>query len=323
MSSATTRRDWTPLVFVSAFVVSALVLALGLVAARRHAAAVYESRRVERADALRRSCEERGALFVPRVAGALPLADATSPRWDAAPTLEVRLQRQTIAMPMLAEATVETARLQGLTDGERIALRVTWLDPTVDANVDTGRFTDAVALQFPLERNAAFSMGSWRRPVEILHWKALWQRDVDEHFQDVQDLHPNYWADLYWFAEGRPYRVPDSFADPVSHQWFTGYSAGNPLSDFHRAVPIEELAAEGYGSLTEHDEAVAVGGGARLPDGRWAVVFSRPLRTDDPLDYQFAGGSTGQLGVAVWDGSGGNVGGRKHWSDWVGFGVSP
>ena len=57
-------------------------------------------------------------------------------------------------------------------------------------------------------------MGGRNLPVEILHWKGIWQKDLDEHFQDVQDLHPNYWTDLYWFARGTfPYRVPEAFAD--------------------------------------------------------------------------------------------------------------
>ena len=47
------------------------------------------------------------------------------------------------------------------------------------------------------------------------------------------------------------------------------------------------------------------------------------LRTGDPLDYQFWEGGTGSVGVAVWNGSDGNVGGRKQWGNWVEFTVSP
>ena len=166
-------------------------------------------------------------------------------------------------------------------------------------------------------------MGKDGERVHILHWKALWQKDVDEHFQDVQDLHPNYWADLYWFAEGeRPYPVPDAFRDSRSRQWFAAYAAGNPVSDIERKVPVEELTAEGYGSLTTHPAQATTGRG-EWQDGEWAVVFLRPLRTGDDLDAQFWRGGRGNVAVAVWDGGENNVGGRKHWSNWIEYEVSP
>jgi hypothetical protein len=185
--------------------------------------------------------------------------------------------------------------------------------------VETGRFTDAVAIQFPLTSNASFMMGAHGQRVQILHWKAIWQKDVDEHFQDVQDLHPNYWADLYWFAEGpAPYRVPDSFHRPESRAWFPAHQAGNPMSVFDQTQPVEELVAEGFGTLTHQGQSNSVGE-AEWRNGVWTVVVRRPLRTDDPLDYQFFAGTHGQVAIAIWNGSSGNVGGRKHHSDWVEF----
>jgi len=253
----------------------------------------------------------------------LAAAGPWSEAWRDAPAMEIPLQAQRVAMPMLDAVSVETVALQALTDGERMAWRVSWADPSTDANVDSARFSDAVALQFPVAREAHFTMGKDGERVQILHWKALWQKDVDEHFQDVQDLHPNYWADLYWFAEGeRPFPVPDSFRDPRSRQWFAAYAAGNPVADFERRVPVEELIAEGFGSLTTQPEQVTTGRG-EWRDGEWAVVFLRPLRTDDGLDTQFWNGGRGNVAIAVWDGGAGNVGGRKHWSNWVEYEVSP
>ena len=43
--------------------------------------------------------------------------------------------------------------------------------------------------------------------------------------------------------------------------------------------------------------------------------------TDDPADYQFRSGGEGKIGIAVWEGASGNVGGRKHWSQWIAFKV--
>ena len=97
-------------------------------------------------------------------------------------------------------------------------------------------------------------------------------------------------------------------------------SAGNPVSQFERKTPIEELVAEGFGTLTTQAESVTTGRGVHA-DGAWHVVFTRPLRTADGNDYQFAG--PGAFALSVWDGGQGNVGGRKHWSTWSEFEVQP
>jgi hypothetical protein len=260
---------------------------------------------------------EDGVLYVPH--GALPESDPFAPDWDAVPAMAVPVTPQGITMPALETASVEQVHVQAVTDGRMILWRLSWVDAAPDVHVDSGRFTDAVAVQFPLTPDASYMMGEREKAVQILHWKAVWQKDVDEHFQDVQDLHPNYWTDLYWFAQGKfPYPVPEAFADTTSHQWFPAYRAGNPIADFLRSQPVEELFAEGFGSLTTQRQS-ATGGRGAWRDGRWAVVFARPLQTDDPLDYQFSAGARGTFSVAVWEGSAGNVGGRKHWSLWVEF----
>lgn len=257
-----------------------------------------------------------------KIAGPLS-EDPFASEWQQAPVKNVALMPQNIAMPVMDAGTVGAVNIQGLTDGSRIAWRLSWKDSSRDMNVDAGRFCDAVAVMFPLDTGAPFTMGSKGRKVQILHWKALWQKDVDEHFQDVQDLHPNFWSDLYWFAEGEfPYPVPDSFENPAALQWFVANQANNPVSKFYRKQPVEELVAEGFGSLTHQPESATAGRGV-WKDGQWSVVFTRPLKTDDPLDYTFVLGKKGTISVAVWDGAVGNVGGRKHWALWIPFEVQP
>jgi hypothetical protein len=213
--------------------------------------------------------------------------------------------------------------VQGLTDGRQVAFLVSWKDPSADMNVNSGRFSDAAAVQLAVDANAAYTMGVEGMKVQILYWKALWQKDLDEHFQDVQDLHPNYWSDLYWFAEGEfPYPVPVAFQKPESRLWFVAWQAGNPMADFERAQPVEELVAEGFGTLTHQPESASTARGA-WKEGRWSVVFARPLSTNDPLDYQFRPGEPDVVAFAVWDGSSGNVGARHQQSLWVVFEVEP
>lgn len=257
--------------------------------------------------------------YVPRLAADNPYAE----QWRQAPYVTVSLIPQQMAMPMIKAAALQEVRVQGLYDARSVSWRVSWKDPSADGSVDTGRFSDGVAIGFPLDEGAPPTMGGPNQRVQILYWKALWQRDVDAGFQDVQDLHPNYWADLYWFAEGQfPYPVPAAFQHPASRQWFIAHQAGNPMAAFSRTQPVEELVAEGWSTLTHQPQAVTTGRGAWVK-GTWAVVFTRPLKTTDPLDTTFAPGLPGQIVFAAWQGSEGQRGGRKQWSNWVDFTLEP
>jgi hypothetical protein len=303
--------------FFTVMISGVAVVAASCVLAERSFVSALDAKRSDRQVRNAEKWAAEGVLYVRHAV--LPGPDPFAAEWDAVPPLAVAVTPQGVTMPMLERASIEQVDVQALTDGRVILWRLSWADSVPDRNVDSGRFADAVAVQFPLDQDASYMMGEAGRRVQILHWKGIWQKDVDEHFQDVQDVHPNYWADLYWFADGSfPYPVPQAFADTLSHAWFPAYRARNPLSDFHRVQPVEELVAEGFGSLTHQPQAVATGAGA-WRDGRWAVLFARPLHTPDPLDYQFAAGARGSFSVAVWEGSAGNVGGRKHWSMWLEF----
>ncbi|MCC6283741.1 MAG: hypothetical protein IT439_00355 [Phycisphaerales bacterium] len=240
--------------------------------------------------------------------------------WSAAPALDVPLQPQITTMPTLTTATVTSISVQGVTDGARVAWRFSWADAHPAMETETGRFSDAVGIQFPMAPDAPYLMGGPGLPVRSIYWKALWQRDVDEGFVDVTTLYPNAWSDLYWFAEGgAPARVPASFKDVRSRPWFVPLSAGNPVSEQHRSTPVEEITAEGFGSLTHVPDGVADGRGA-WQEGAWGVVIHRPI-TNDALSGLFAPGKASTFAVAVWDGDAGNAGGRKHHSLWVEYEV--
>ena len=267
-----------------------------------------------------------GPLVIHRVDQLPEGDDPFHPAWDEVGDVIVPLLPQNMASPSLDVPVVAESRVRALTDGRLISWRIQWADASADQSVDTGRFADAAAIQFPLTPNAPFTMGFLGMKVQILHWKAVWQKDIDERFQDVQDLHPNYWSDLYWFAtpieEGNEpfprYRVPDSFRSPLALPWFTARAAGNPVADPERTQPVEELIAQGFGTLTHQEQSDSTGRGV-WHDGHWTVVFTRPLRTDDPSDYQFAPESQPVFSIAIWEGASGNVGGRKQWAAWTPF----
>ncbi len=262
-------------------------------------------------------------VVVTRVAAAPSLADPFDAAWDRVAAVELHLEPQQIAAPMLDVATIPTITVQALRDETRIVWRLSWPQPRPSYQTNVGRFPDAVAMQFPLVDGAPFTMGGPEMPVRVLHWKALWQKDVDEGFQDVHHQYPNMWVDLYWFASGRyPFPLPEAFSDPRSRQWLIAYQAGNPMADFERRQPVEEMAAEGFGSLTHVPDSPSSARGV-WRDGRWTVVIDRPLVAGDVLTDRLLSAGENAISLAVWDGAAGNAGGRKHWCNWVPLRIEP
>lgn len=262
-------------------------------------------------------------LKIAKFAAAIPSEDPYGPWWQAIPYTDVPVQPQMVTMPTLQKASIESLRVQVAHDGSKLAVRIEWPDAVPDGNVDTGRFTDAVAVEFPQKADAPVTMGGHGAPVHILHWKAIWQKDIDVGYQDVQDLHPNFWSDLYWFSEGgHPHKIPDAFKNPESLKWLVAVQAGNPMAVLQRAAPVEELGAIGFGTLTHQPNSATTARGL-WTGGKWAVVFVRPLKTADLADAQLTPGQATKLAFAVWDGGNQQVGGRKHWSAWSDVEVAP
>lgn len=261
-------------------------------------------------------------INITRTDGPLPL-DPLDEAWAQAPYEKVMVMPQAMTAPGLTTTSVDAIMVQALDNGESIAWRLTWQDPEPSLNVDVGRFSDAVAIEFPLADNALPMMGGATREsageVQIIYWKGLWQKDLDEGFQGVNDVHPYAYSSLYWFSAGeRPQSVPESFGNPLSHQWFIAKQAGNPGAVFSRNEPAQEIVAKGWGTITPQPESASKAKGV-WKDGKWMVVFTRPLTTEDPNDYQFRPGEKGQMAFAVWQGGDGNRGARKHWSNWTAF----
>ena len=119
-----------------------------------------------------------------------------------------------------------------------------------------------------------------------------------------------------------PYRVPDAFTRTEALDWFVAYRAGNPMADLYRKRPVQEMISEGFGTLTNQPLVASAAQGV-WTDGRWSVVFERPLATNDGGDYQFETGARDMIAFAVWEGSSENVSGRKQHSQWVVFEVQP
>jgi len=227
--------------------------------------------------------------------------------------------------------TVDQVRVRSLHNGKEIAFLVEWDDPIVNQDVLRSEdFRDAVAVQFPvaaLELHGAghpepsFTMGDQHGPVNIWHWKADWEADL-QRYRDLQDRYAGMAVDLYLFNRVAPpgssvsdqVKAPTSSHDPV---FLAGWGAGNPLSTPNRRSSVEDLNAIGFGSLTSQSpEDQNVQGRGIWKEGKWRVVMLREMRSQSDRDAQFTPGQSLRVAFAVWDGAQGDRDGQKAVSVW-------
>jgi hypothetical protein len=260
-------------------------------------------------------------LMVPFVDGAIPV-DPGWIGWERAPAAEVTLLPQAMAQPWNLTPAITRLTVRATHNGTWIAFRLTWKDETRNAVMHLDTFRDAVALMVPVGDSAPIQMGAQGQRVVILHWKADWQEDVDQTFQDVPQLYPNAWLDWYPFVAGEPPYEITSWTNPEARRYLTGWVLGNPRSQPEKRVSVEEQFAEGFGTLTTSERQAAVAKGV-YADGTWDIVIARPFATGDRNDPNWAPGRSIPVAFAAWDGGRGEIGSRKSFSNWVTLHLSP
>lgn len=228
--------------------------------------------------------------------------DPMASQWNDIAEVQVPLFPQNIAQPSIYQTSVVSLVAKAIYNKHHLAVLLVWDDPMQNANVSHDYFTDACAIQFPIKKVELTSpfMGNKEAPVMIMHWKAIWQKDIDEHYQKVADLYPNTWIDS------------DRFGKTIA------IDAKNPVSQSQRSTPVEELMAEGFGTLTSQERQDASGRGV-WKDGKWFVVLTRPLKSGDAHDPALRIGKPTAISFAVWEGEHRNVGARKNYAPWVPF----
>jgi DMSO reductase family type II enzyme heme b subunit len=249
-------------------------------------------------------------VVVQTAAGALPL-DPLDPRWSRAAEFPAPLLLQDMVEPRLLEPSTREVRVRALTDGARIAFRLEWADAARDDRPMPARFTDACAVQLPARITPdvpAPQMGEPGRPVEITLWRASWQAVVDGRGDTIQELYPNALPDHYPFAAAS---LPSgSEAQREMQQRYTPARAlGNHMAG-PRERPVEDLVAEGPGTLAPAPAADATGRGQRTAAG-WAVVITRRVPSG------LAPGQRSQVAFAVWQGGHEEAGARKMRTGWT------
>jgi mono/diheme cytochrome c family protein len=254
-----------------------------------------------------------------KVAGAIAV-DPESRQWSQTTAYAVPL-RTLWVRPAAPEAVI----VRAITNGEDLAIRLEWSDAVVDQDLlKPEQFRDACAVQFPLPSNAPapslFTMGAKGSRVNIWHWKADWQADLDspEVFRDVETEHPGMAVDSYPLSKSELAQQPAlgrALQDPA---YLTAQAAGNPIGTRLHPSPVEDLVAEGFGTLTSQPPADQnVRGRGVWREGRWEVVFVRSLAGRGDIDASLSAGQSVSIAFAVWDGAKGDRNGKKSVTEWM------
>jgi hypothetical protein len=200
-----------------------------------------------------------------------------------------------------------------------------WPDETQDDDVVAVQaFSDGAALQFSSEEDPPFfGMGDKGHPVHIWHWKAGWQ-DVLERRKDIETKYANAACDWYSaqknYVHGAPFEAGESQTRFHDSTFITGWGAGNPVSIPKEKPAAEEAVSEGLGSYTarapagEHVDTKGV-----WQNGKWHVVFLRPLKSSAGQGFRFMEGQPIHVAFAIWDGADQDRNGQKMVSIWNNF----
>ena len=269
--------------------------------------------------------KESGTIRTWFVPGNLPL-DPLAPAWAKAPTTVVPLRTL-----WTRTKTVDQLRVRSLHNGKQIAFILEWDDAIVDQELLRNEdFRDAAAIQFPVKSKKprgtgnpepSFTMGEKGGPVNIWHWKADWEADL-QRYRDVQDRYTGMAVDRYVINRGASPGSPTTaqVKDPTSTHdptYLAGWGAGNLLSNPLRRSSVEDLNAIGFGTLTSQpSEDQNVQGRGIWKEGTWLVVMVREMRSKSDRDSQFIPGQSLPVAFAVWDGAEGDRDGQKAVSIW-------
>ena len=235
--------------------------------------------------------------------------------WDESPFAEVEMDAQIMVLPYRTEPLTRAIQVRAIHDGETIGLRLDWDDDVTHSDtIPCDGFRDACAvLLAPGEGDETVRvMGSTTQAATLLHWKADWQRDMEEGgVRGVRDAFPNMSVDVYPPLMVAPGEVtPAAYQESGATMWLPGMHVGNPMSAPTRETCVEKILAQGPGSVTTTTTQNARGWGERRDSG-WRVALLRPLEAVDEGEVDLVPGQVHTCAFAIWSGGEGDSGGRK------------
>lgn len=228
--------------------------------------------------------------------------DVDSPVWKGVKSTDLILR------PLSARrGAIETINFASVYNGEQLAIRLRWEDPTHDAfsELTSDVFRDGVAVQFALgavtlhthgHNEPFFGMGNRNKPVNIWHWKAGLEETLAAE-------------------EEQEYSTGGVDMDALIY----GGVMSNPVAKLNatKENAVEELNAEGFGTVTpQPEDNQNVEGFGEWKDGVWTVVFLRDMFKTGKWDIDLTKKGSALIAFAVWDGVKEDRNGRKVITVW-------
>lgn len=224
--------------------------------------------------------------------GELPSAPDDA-AWAKVSSLTVPLSGQVITRPVWPEPTARALVVHSLHNGTEIAFLLEWQDNTKNDRLTPGTFRDGVAIGLPLgDAPAFFCMGQLDHYINIWHWKADWQSDIDRRASRQTEK-----------KEGgvRTFEVIP-----------------------RRVSSVEDLIGGGFSTLTTKEKQGRIQGKAQWKDGVWRVVMRRPLVSEEPEnEAKLIPGRVQTVSFAVWNGENKERNGQKSVAPWFQLAIDP
>lgn len=224
--------------------------------------------------------------------GELPSAPDDA-AWAKVSSLTVPLSGQVITRPVWPEPTARALAVRSLHNGTEIAFLLEWQDNTKNDRLTPGTFRDGVAIGLPLgDAPAFFCMGQLDHYINIWHWKADWQSDIDRRASRQTEK-----------KEGgvRTFEVIP-----------------------RRVSSVEDLIGGGFSTLTTKEKQGRIQGKAQWKDGVWRVVMRRPLSSEEQEnEAKLIPGRVQTVSFAVWNGENKERNGQKSVAPWFQLAIDP
>ncbi|MGH7230082.1 MAG: ethylbenzene dehydrogenase-related protein [Nitrospiraceae bacterium] len=220
------------------------------------------------------------------ISGTIPAAP-DDPAWDKIPPMTLPLSGQVITRPLWPEPAARALTVRSAHNGTEIAFLIEWQDNTKNDRLTPGTFRDGVAVGLPLgDAPAFFCMGQLDHYINIWHWKADWQSDIDRRTARPAERKAD--------GEVRRFEVIP-----------------------RRKSSVEDLIGGGFSTLTTKEDQGRVQGKATWKDGVWHVVIRRPLAsTGQDNEARLEPGRLQTIAFAVWNGENKERNGQKAVAPW-------
>ena len=226
------------------------------------------------------------------VEGGLPTGPEDA-SWAKVSPMTLPLSGQVITRPVWPEPTARALTVRSLHNGIEIVFLLEWQDNTKNDRLTPGTFRDGVAIGLPLgDAPAFFCMGQLDHYINIWHWKADWQSDIDRR------------------------------AAKTSEKARDGVRTFEVIP--RRVSSVEDLIGGGFSTLTTKEKQGRVQGKAAWKDGVWHVVMRRPLVSEEQEnEAKLIPGRVQTVSFAVWNGENKERNGQKAVAPWFQLIIDP